>query len=64
MGGIARVSQIQLVQLFFTMAFSALFFGEHIDPTTWIFAAGVVVTLAIGRKTAVIASKPVAAARI
>jgi drug/metabolite transporter (DMT)-like permease len=64
MGGIARVSQIQLVQLFFTMAFSALFFGEHIDPTTWIFAAGVVVVLAIGRKTAVVAPKPLAAARI
>jgi len=64
LGGIARVSQIQLVQLFFTMAFSALFFGEHIDPTTWIFAAGVVVTLAIGRKTAIIAPKPVAATRL
>jgi hypothetical protein len=46
------------------MAFSALFFGEHIDPITWIFAAGVVVTLAIGRKTAVIAPKPVAATRV
>jgi len=52
------------VQLFFTMAFSALFFGEHIDPITWIFAAGVVVTLAIGRKTAVIAPKPVVATRV
>jgi drug/metabolite transporter (DMT)-like permease len=60
MGGIARVSQIQLVQIFFTMAFSALFFGEHIDPITWVFAAGVIVTVMLGRKTAVVAPKPVA----
>jgi len=59
MGGIARVSQIQLVQIFFTMAFSALFFGEHIDPITWLFAAGVIFTVMLGRKTAVIAPKPV-----
>jgi drug/metabolite transporter (DMT)-like permease len=61
MGGIARVSQIQLVQIFFTMGFSALFFGEHIDPITWIFAAGVIVTVILGRKTTVIAPKPVSA---
>src|SRR5205814_8823152 len=29
MGGIARVSQIQLLQIFFTIAFSALFFGDR-----------------------------------
>jgi drug/metabolite transporter (DMT)-like permease len=61
MGGIARVSQIQLVQIFFTMGFSALFFGEHIDPITWIFAAGVIVTVILGRKTTVIAPKPASA---
>jgi drug/metabolite transporter (DMT)-like permease len=61
MGGIARVSQIQLVQIFFTMGFSALFFGEHIDPITWIFAAGVIVTVILGRKTTVIAPKPISA---
>lgn len=53
MGGIARVSQIQLLQIFFTIAFSALFFGEHIEPITWLFAAGVIVTVMLGRKTAV-----------
>ncbi|MDD5444941.1 MAG: EamA/RhaT family transporter, partial [Pseudomonas fluorescens] len=48
-----RVSQIQLVQIFFTIAFSALFFGEHIEPITWVFACGVIITVMLGRKTAV-----------
>jgi drug/metabolite transporter (DMT)-like permease len=52
MGGIARVSQIQLLQIFFTIAFSALFFGEHIEPITWVFAAGDC-TVMLGRKTTV-----------
>ncbi|MNI86050.1 hypothetical protein D3C73_1431050 [compost metagenome] len=53
MGGIARVSQIQLLQIFFTIAFSALFFGEHVEPITWVFAVGVIITVMLGRKTAV-----------
>ncbi|MOA28908.1 hypothetical protein D3C78_1498850 [compost metagenome] len=53
MGGIARVSQIQLLQIFFTIAFSALFFGEQVQPITWLFAAGVIVTVVLGRKTAI-----------
>ncbi|MNG17236.1 hypothetical protein D3C76_1414760 [compost metagenome] len=53
MGGIARVSQIQLLQIFFTIAFSALFFGEQVEPVTWLFAGGVIVTVMLGRKTAI-----------
>ena len=53
MGGIARVGQVQLLQIFFTIAFSALWFGEHIEPITWLFAAGVVGTVILGRRTAV-----------
>ncbi|TAL54856.1 DMT family transporter [Pandoraea sp.] len=49
MGGIARVGQVQLLQIFFTIALSALLFGEKVDLTTWLFAAGVVATIAIGR---------------
>ena len=52
-GGIARVSQIQLLQIFFTIGFSALFFGEQVEPITWLFAGGVIVTVVLGRKTAV-----------
>jgi drug/metabolite transporter (DMT)-like permease len=59
MGGISRVSQVQLLQIFFTIAFSALFFGERIEPITWVFAAGVIATVMLGRKTTVIAPKPI-----
>ena len=53
MGGIARVSQIQLLQIFFTIAFSALFFGEQVAPITWLFATGVIATVMLGRRTGV-----------
>lgn len=58
MDGIARVSQIQRLQIFFTLAFSALFFGEHIEPITWVFAVGVILTVMLGRKTSVRPAEP------
>ncbi|WP_323121700.1 DMT family transporter [Burkholderia alba] len=53
MGGTARVGQVQLLQIFFTIAFSALFFGESVAPSTWLFAAAVIATVMAGRKAAV-----------
>src|SRR6201996_1686323 len=53
MGGIARVGQVQLLQIFFTMAFSALFFGESVAPSTWIFAAAVIATVMLARRATV-----------
>jgi drug/metabolite transporter (DMT)-like permease len=58
MGGIARVGQVQLLQIFFTMAFAALFFGESVAPSTWIFAAAVIATVLVGRKAAVHTAPP------
>jgi drug/metabolite transporter (DMT)-like permease len=52
-GGIARVGQVQLLQIFFTMAFSALLFGERVAPSTWFFAAAVIAIVMIGRKASV-----------
>lgn len=49
LGGIARVGQVQLLQVFFTIAFAALAFGERVEPMTWLAAAAVVVCIAIGR---------------
>ncbi len=49
LGGIARVGQVQLLQVFFTIAFAALLFGEQVEPLTWLVAAAVVATIAIGR---------------
>lgn len=51
MGGIARVSQVQLLQPFVTFALAALFNGETITLQILLFAAAVVVTVAISART-------------
>ncbi len=53
MGGIARVSQVQLLQSFFTLAFSAALLGETIGPRTAIFALLVVGVVVLGRRARV-----------
>ena len=50
MGGVVRVSQVQLIQPFATMAVSAVLLGESITPVMMVFAAIVVVTIAIGKR--------------
>ncbi|TAG44726.1 MAG: DMT family transporter [Betaproteobacteria bacterium] len=52
MGGIAKVSQVQLMQLFFTLAFSALLLGEVLEPATIGVAVLTVALIAVGRKLA------------
>ncbi|MCK5917710.1 MAG: DMT family transporter [Cocleimonas sp.] len=49
-GGIARVSQVQLLQPFLTIIASIFLLGEHFDFTTLIFAIAVVLVIAISRK--------------
>jgi drug/metabolite transporter (DMT)-like permease len=51
MGGIARVSQVQLLQPFITFALAAFFNGETITPQIVLFAAAVVATVAISTRT-------------
>jgi drug/metabolite transporter (DMT)-like permease len=55
MGGIARVSQVQLLQAFVTIAISALMLGEAITGQTLLFALAVVAVVMLGRKTRVTA---------
>ncbi|ADE16802.1 protein of unknown function DUF6 transmembrane [Nitrosococcus halophilus Nc 4] len=50
LGGIARVSQTQLVQPFITITASVMLIGETMDMATIIFALLVVVTVAFNRK--------------
>jgi drug/metabolite transporter (DMT)-like permease len=50
LGGVARVSQVQLTQPFLTLIASALLLGEKVSMGMIIFAAAVVATVAIGRK--------------
>ena len=51
MGGIARVSQVQLLQPFITFALAAMFNDETITWQILLFATAVVVTVAIGTRT-------------
>jgi drug/metabolite transporter (DMT)-like permease len=53
MGGIARVSQVQLLQPFITFALAAIFNGETITVQILLFAAAVVATVAISTRTRV-----------
>jgi drug/metabolite transporter (DMT)-like permease len=50
-GGIARVSQVQLLQPFVTFALAAYFNGESITWQIMAFAAAVVATVAISTRT-------------
>lgn len=50
-GGIARVSQVQLLQLFFTLGFAALLLGESIESSMALVASLTVVLIAVGRRT-------------
>ncbi len=49
LGGVARVSQTQLLRPFFTLVFAALLIGEALTVATVGFAIAVVVVVAIGR---------------
>ena len=51
MGGIARVSQVQLLQPFVTFALAAFFNDETITLQILLFSAAVVVTVAISTRT-------------
>lgn len=53
LGGIARVSQVQLLQTFVTLAIAATLLGEHISAETLTFALAVVVVVALARRARV-----------
>jgi drug/metabolite transporter (DMT)-like permease len=57
-GGLARVGQVQLLQVFLTIGFAGLLFGETIDPATWGYATLVVALVAAGRLTTIRRSRP------
>lgn len=50
LAGIARASQVQLLQLFLTIGFAAAFFGESWDAEVIVFGALVVAAVAIGTR--------------
>ncbi len=50
LGGVSRVGQVLLLQLFLTLAASWLLLGEEITPRTMVFAVLVVAVVAWGRR--------------
>lgn len=50
LAGIARASQVQLLQLFLTIAFAATMFGEAWDGEVIVFGAFVVIAVAVGTR--------------
>jgi hypothetical protein len=58
MGGISRVSQVQLVQPFVTVGLAASINRETVDLTTILFALAVVAVVGIGTRMRVTRQKP------
>lgn len=50
LGGVARVSQVQLLQPFLSLLFAALVLGERLDAVTVGFALAVIAVVALGRR--------------
>lgn len=59
LGGVARVSQVQLLQLFLTAAFAHLFLGESVTWLFWLTATLVVALIALSRLAPVRTIAPV-----
>ncbi|MDB9513851.1 DMT family transporter [Kamptonema animale CS-326] len=55
LGGVARIGQVQLLQPFLTILASAMFLGERLTITTLSFAIGVIICVALGKRTQIIA---------
>jgi drug/metabolite transporter (DMT)-like permease len=53
LGGVARVSQMQLLQPFLTLVASALLLHEQVTPTTLLVALVVLLAVVAGRKAAI-----------
>jgi drug/metabolite transporter (DMT)-like permease len=53
LGGVARISQIQLLQPFVTFVLSAIVLGETISAEMIVFAVAVVLVVALGRRAAI-----------
>jgi drug/metabolite transporter (DMT)-like permease len=51
LGGVARVSQVQLLQTFVTLGVAALVNGERVDAITVLAALAVVAVVALGRRS-------------
>ncbi len=53
MGGVSRVSQVQLLQTFVTFGIAAWIAGERVDLATWLAAVAVCAVVLVGRRARV-----------
>jgi drug/metabolite transporter (DMT)-like permease len=53
MTGVARASQMQLLQVFLTLIIAWALLDERIEPSTWLVAGFVVLLIWIGRRTSI-----------
>jgi drug/metabolite transporter (DMT)-like permease len=53
MGGIVRVSQVQLVQPFLALLFAVPVLGEQLDPVTVVFSLAVIAVVFVSRRMSV-----------
>ena len=53
MGGIVRVSQVQLIQPFLALLFAVPVLGERLDPVTLAFALAVIGVVFVSRRLSV-----------
>ena len=63
LGGVVRVSQVQLLQPFLAVLFAVPVLGERLEPVTLFFALAVIAVVFIGRRMPVAAAPPTAATR-
>jgi drug/metabolite transporter (DMT)-like permease len=52
-GGVARVSQVQLLQLFFTLSFAWAINGESVSPVTWLVCVLVAAVVVVNKRSAI-----------
>jgi drug/metabolite transporter (DMT)-like permease len=52
-GGVARVSQVQLLQLFFTLSFAWVINGETIAPITWLVCVLVAAVIIVNKRSVI-----------
>ena len=50
LGGVMRVSQVQLLQPFLALLFAVPVLGEQLEPATLLFSLAVIGTVFVGRK--------------
>ena len=59
LGGVTRVSQVQLLQTFVTLLIAAALNGERVDALTWAVAVLVVALVVIGRRSRIRRASPI-----